>query len=113
MHFGKVSCQNSEKCVAEKIKALRLMGVYFWLIGKQEKAFSWWKKSIKAGESLMARPELARTYFEVGKRLAEENSRVGQINGIGAEKFFLKAKSIFTELNMRHDLTELERISSN
>jgi tetratricopeptide (TPR) repeat protein len=113
LHFGKASCKNSEKCMAEKTKALRLMGVYFWLIGKQEKAFSWWEKSIETGESLMARPELARTYFEVGKRLADEKSRIKQIKGIGAKGFFQKAQHIFTELSMRHDLTELERISSN
>ncbi len=109
LHFGRAARKNSEKCAAEKTKVLRLMGVYFWLIRKQERAFVWWEKSITAGESLTARPEMARTYLEVARRLADEKSRIGQINGIGAEGFFQKAQHIFTELDMRRDLAELGR----
>jgi len=110
LHFGKAAWKNSKKYLAEKTKVLRLMGVYLWLRGKRKRAFAWWERSIEAGESLKARPELARTYFELGKRLSDEKSRISQINGIGAEDFFQKAQRIFIELDMRRDLAELERI---
>ena len=82
------------------------MGVYFWLIGKQEKAITWWKKSIINGEELNARPELSRTYMEVGKRMLDAKSRIHQLNGISAEEYLEKARSLFVELGIESDLNE-------
>ncbi len=110
LHFGKAALKNSEKYMAEKTKVLRLMGTYFWLIGKQERAFAWLEKSLKLGDKLHARPELARTYFEVGKRLKDERSRIKKINGIGADDYLQRARQILTEIDMRRDLVELEKI---
>lgn len=111
-HFGKAALKNSEKYAAEKTKALRLMGVYFLLIGKQEKAFTWWERSIKVGEKLNSRPELSRTYLEVGKRMLEEKSRIHQLNGIKAEEYLEKAQRLFTALEIKGDLDELDMILS-
>ncbi|TET73421.1 MAG: hypothetical protein E3J44_00975 [Candidatus Aminicenantes bacterium] len=111
-HFGKENLKNSKKFAAEQTKALRLMGVYFWLIGKQEKAITWWKRSITNGEELDARPELSRTYMEVGKRMSEVKSRIHQLNGISAEEYLGKARSLFVELGIESDLDELDVILS-
>ena len=49
---------------------------------KQGKALKWWDRTIKEGERLGARPDLSRTYFEVGKRLLEPHSKYKELNGI-------------------------------
>jgi tetratricopeptide (TPR) repeat protein len=107
---GKVAINNSMKFAANKIEAFKLMGVYYWLIGKPKKALAWWDKSINAGEQFGARPELARTYMEVGKRLLEKKSKFHQLNGIQAQEYLEKAKVIFQELKLEWDLEELDKI---
>ena len=86
------------------------MGVYYWLIGKQKKALKWWDKSIRIGEHLGARPELARTYMEVGKRLLEPKSKHGALNGLSAEDYLGKARALFEEMELAWDLQELEKV---
>jgi len=91
-------------------KVYRLMGEYHWLIGKQKKALKWWDKSIKTGEAMGARPDLSRTYFEVGKRLLEPGSKYKTLNGITAEEYLDKAKSMFEEMDLKWDLDELDKV---
>ena len=109
-HFGKAALKNSEKYMAEKTKVLRLMGIYFWQTGRQERAFAWWEKSIALGEKLSAQPELARTYMEVGKRLIDEKCRMNQLCGIGADEYLEKARDLFKESEMRSITEELDRM---
>lgn len=106
--FGKAALKNSKKFAAERTTTPRLMGVYFWLIGKPEKAIKWWKRSIMNGEELDARPELSRTYMEVGKRMLDAKSSINQLNGMSAEEYLGKARSLFEELGMENDLNELD-----
>jgi hypothetical protein len=41
------------------------------------------------------KPELSRTYFEIGKRLSEPNSPYQELNGISAAEYLNKAKTMF------------------
>jgi hypothetical protein len=91
---------------------LRLMGTYYWLIGKKKKALNWWNKSIQEGERLGARLELSRTYMEVGKRLLEPDSKYKELNGIGAEEYLNKARTMFQDMDLQWDLDELEKVSA-
>jgi serine/threonine protein kinase/tetratricopeptide (TPR) repeat protein len=109
-HYGKAGLKNSRRFAAERTKSLRLMGECLWLSGKQAKAFSWWQRSIKEGERLNARPELFRTYLEVGKCLREGKSRVCQLNGLRAEEYLEKAGRGFAELGMQTGESELDLI---
>ena len=86
------------------------MGIYYWLIKKQKKALKWWSKSIAEGERLGARPELSRTYMEVGKRLFEPKSKFKELNGIKAEGYLEKARSMFEDMDLQWDLNELDKI---
>ena len=95
-----------------KTKSLRLMGNYYWLIEKQNKAFKWWKNAIKKGEQLEALPDLARTYFEVGKSLLDPKSKCTNLNGITAQQYLEKSRILFEEMDLQWDLEELERISA-
>ena len=47
----------------------RLLGVSEWLAGRKAAAFTAWDRSRTEGERIGARPELARTYAEVARRL--------------------------------------------
>lgn len=89
-----------------------MTGEYYWLIGKQNKALKWWDKAIKSGEELGARPDLSRTYFEIGKRLPEPNSKTKELNSITAEEYLQKAWTLFEEMDLQWDLDELDKLMS-
>jgi len=107
---GKKVIRNSKKVASERTRAFLQMGKYYWIIGKQKKAIKWWNKSINEGNRLGARPDLSRTYFEVGKRLSEPQSNFRELNGMTANEFFEKAKMLFEEMNLQYDLDELDKL---
>jgi tetratricopeptide (TPR) repeat protein len=107
---GKAALINSRKYAPYRTKIFRLMGLYYWLIGKQGKAFKWWDLTIQEGERLGARPDLSRTYMEVGKRLMEPQSKFKALNGIGAPEYLSKAETLFREMDLLWDLEQLERV---
>jgi class 3 adenylate cyclase/tetratricopeptide (TPR) repeat protein len=107
---GKAAVKNSMKVATDRTEAFKLMGVYYWLIGKQKKALTWWHKSILTGQHLGARPELARTYMEVGKRMLEKKSKYLQWNGLQADEYLEKARALFEEMELDWDLKELAKV---
>jgi class 3 adenylate cyclase/tetratricopeptide (TPR) repeat protein len=108
---GKTALSLTRKKVAtERTESFRLMGIYYWLINNQKKALTWWRRSIKEGERLGAKIELSRTYFEVGKRLLEPTSKFKELDGITAEDYLEKARSIFEEMDLQWDLNELDKV---
>ena len=109
-HSGKEALNKLKKYSLDWVKVLRLTGEYYWFVDKQKKALKWWDKAIKKGEELGARPDLARTYFEIGKRLLEPNSKTKELNGITAEEYLNKAKTMFEEMDLQWDLDELDKV---
>jgi class 3 adenylate cyclase len=109
---GKAVFRNSLKYAPYRPWILRLMGVYYWLIGRQRKALERWGKSIQEAERLGARPDLSRTYFEMGKRMLGADSKYRELNGIKAESYLEKARLLFEEMGLKRDLDELDRISA-
>jgi len=107
---GKRAVRNSTKFAAHRTWNYQLMGEYYWLIGNQRKALKWFDKSIKEGERLGARPDLSRTYMEVGKRLLEPHSKYKELNGVTANEYLEKAETMFREIDLQWDLDELERV---
>jgi hypothetical protein len=112
-YSGKAAVRNSRKYAPYRTKILRLMGLYYWLIGKQGKALKWWNKAIQEGESLGARPDLSRTYFEIGKRFLEPQSRYKELNGVKARGYLEKAKAMFEDMDLQRDLDQLDKIVSD
>ena len=108
---GKAAVRYSRKYAPYRTKIFRLMGLYYWLIGQQRKALIWWTRTIQEGERLGARPDLARTFFEVGKRLLEPHSKHKELNGISAKEYFDKAEKLFREMDLQWDLEQLERVA--
>jgi len=107
---GKNALKNSNKYASDKMEVFRLMGLYYWLIGRQNKAAQWWNNSMKEGERLGARVELARTYMEIGKRLLEKKGRLRELGGINAEEYLEKARVLLEEMGLKWDLEELDKI---
>jgi len=109
-HSGEKALNNSKKYAQDWVKVLRLMGEYYWLIGKQNKAIKWWDRAIKKGEELGAQPDLSRTYFEVGKSLLDPDSKYKELNGFTAEEYLEKARTMFEEMDLQWDLDELDKV---
>ncbi len=95
------------KIAVNRTKTYSLIGSYYWLINKQNTALKWWKKSIQTGEALDARPDLSRTYFEVGKSLQSPQSKYKRLNDMTSDIFLDKAKIMFKELELAWDLKAL------
>jgi len=107
---GKVSLVTVGKAAQFKTESMKLMGVYYWLIGKQRKAMQWWRKAISEGQRLNARVDLSRTYYDVGKRLLEPTSKYKELDGIKAQEYLEKARAMFEEMDLQWDLDELEKL---
>jgi class 3 adenylate cyclase/tetratricopeptide (TPR) repeat protein len=105
--------QNIKKYAPQRALDLRLIARYHWLMGKQNKAVKLWEKAIEEGKRLGARPDLARTYMEIGKRFLEEKSKYKELNGISAEEYLEKARTMFHEMGLQWDLDELEKLASS
>jgi len=109
---GRRAVSISRKAIGERTEILKMMGTYYWLIGRQKKARKWWKQGIAVGEYLGARLELSRTYMEVGRRLLDPKSKYKELNGISAQEYLQKARTMLQEMDLLWDLDELERISA-
>ena len=110
---GKNALKNTKKYAPFRTEVLRLAGLYYWLINKQNKAVKLWRKAIEEGERLGALPDLARTYMEIGKRFLEEKSKYKELNGISAKEYLGKAREMFQEMDLQWDLDELDKIASD
>ena len=111
LRSGQVALSYTRKKVAlERTESFKLMGIYYWLTNKQKEALKWWSRSIKEGEILGTKIELSRTYFEVGKRLLELDSKYKNLNGITAEEYLEKARTLFEEMDLQWDLDELDKV---
>jgi serine/threonine protein kinase/tetratricopeptide (TPR) repeat protein len=87
-----------------------LLGRMHWLIKNYKSAVKFFERSIVTCERLGALPDLGRTYMEIGRRLSERKNSDRTLNGIGPDGYFEKARTIFTDLNLRWDLHELENV---
>ncbi len=103
----KTSVKNSRKVSTDRTEALRLMGNYFRITGNRNKAMKWWKNSIKYGEGLGARLELARSCMNVGKCMFDMKS-----SDNNADTYLVQAESIFKELDLVWDMNELNKKAS-
>lgn len=93
-----------------RVEALKYKGTYYWLIGNYKKALKYFSYSIAEGKNFDVKPELARTYFELSKRLLEGVSPFKKLNGIRAEQYLEMARTMIEEMDLQWDLDQLERL---
>jgi class 3 adenylate cyclase/tetratricopeptide (TPR) repeat protein len=108
--WGEESLKVCKKVNAFRIETMRHMGTFHWLTGKKHDALKWWRLSIETGEAFNMKPELSRTYFEIGRRLSEPHSPYRELNGISASEYLSKAKTMFEEMDLQWDLEQLEHV---
>ena len=108
---GKKSLKNSKKLIGNLTNTLNLLGRYHWLIDNQNEAVKIWNKATATGERLGMRPDLARTYMEIGKRFLEKRSNYKELNGVSAEEYMKKARTMFQDMDLQWDLDELDKIN--
>ncbi len=109
-HSGTQAVRISGKMARLRTETYRIVGRFHWLHGRGRRAAEWWQKSIAEGERLGARPELARTYAEVGRRLSEQPGRVKHVNGLNAKAYLASARRLFVEMELAWDLAHLAQI---
>jgi hypothetical protein len=110
--WGKKSLKVSENFKSDHVEVLRHMGTFHWLAGKRDAALKWWRLSVETGEAFNMKPELSRTYFEIGKRLSEPNSPYQELYGVSAAEYLNKAKIMFEEMDLQWDLEQLEHVAA-
>jgi tetratricopeptide (TPR) repeat protein len=108
---SKTLLKHSYKLAQNRTESYKLIGIYHWLRKNRKKALKWWNRSIKEGKQLGARLELSRTYFEVGKRLLEPETKCKKLNEIPAEQYLARARKLFKEMDLQWDLDELDRVA--
>jgi tetratricopeptide (TPR) repeat protein len=94
------------KVAKDRTEAYRLVGRLCWLRGRQAQALTWWTRSVAEGERLGARPELARTYHEAGRALAESGGSAS-LNGLDASACLARARDVFSDLGLAWDLEQM------
>ncbi len=109
---GKTLIKTSQKAALYRTESYRLMGVYKSLIHDQKGASNWWRKAISEGERLNALPQLSRSYAEMGKRFFLINAQSSQSEVNTAKDALIKAKTMFGDLGLRHDLENLNLVIS-
>jgi class 3 adenylate cyclase/tetratricopeptide (TPR) repeat protein len=104
---GKMLMKTCRKAALYRTEFCRLMGVYRWLISDRKGALKWWQKAVSEGESLRARPHLARVHHEIGKRLSCSEGADPEFIPGRAREHLVKAEKMFREMGLRQDLQEL------
>jgi class 3 adenylate cyclase/tetratricopeptide (TPR) repeat protein len=107
---GRAAVKNSKKLAPLRTWILTSMGTYHWLVDSPGKAFTWWDKAIEEGERLSARVDLSRAYFEVGRHLLKSDGKYRELNGVDAQGYLDKARRLFKEMGLKHDLDALDRM---
>jgi len=105
---GKIALTISKSYAPDRPKIYRLMGEYYWLIGKHKKAFRWWDKSIAVSQYMGALPDLSRAYFQIGKSLMGGKYKHLTHKNLPAEVYLHKAQKLFEEMRLQRDLDAMD-----
>jgi class 3 adenylate cyclase/tetratricopeptide (TPR) repeat protein len=94
------------KVAVQRTEVYRLTARMHSLLGDARRTQTWWRKAISEGEQLGARPELARTYLDVGTRMAQH--KLTQFEGATAEEYVERARALFDTLGLVWEMAETE-----
>ena len=107
---GKMLLKKCRKAAMYRTESYRLWGVYNWLIDERKGAFKWWEKAISEGEKLGARPQVARTYAEMGKSLCAVEGEPAAPETGRAKDLLQKAQTMFRDLGLQQDQEDLDLV---
>ncbi len=109
LNLTKSLIKTSKVVYSNLAEGYRIRALTYWLLNKQDKAYRNFEKSLALAERLGAKPELARTCFELGKCLMDQKSRHKIVRSKNGSEYLIKAKSMFEEMDLQWDLQEYER----
>jgi class 3 adenylate cyclase/tetratricopeptide (TPR) repeat protein len=92
----------ARRVARERPEIYRLAGRLAWLRGREKRALGWWERSLGAAERLGARPEIGRTYAEVGRALGASR-HAARLGDLDAASCAAAARRVFEELNLDED----------
>jgi class 3 adenylate cyclase/tetratricopeptide (TPR) repeat protein len=90
----------SSKVANDRAEAARHMAGWLWLQGRRGEAMKWYQRSLRAAESLGARVELALSFEEVARRLAEAGGRPAELNGLTEAQYRELARTLRREMGL-------------
>jgi hypothetical protein len=90
----------------DRVEILRLAARVEWLAGRRSRALAAWRRAMAEGERLGARPELARTWMEIGLRLGD-----GELEGSDGAAYLRRAGEAFAALGLDWDLAQMRDAS--
>ncbi|HVN27203.1 MAG TPA: hypothetical protein VMT64_01885, partial [Candidatus Binataceae bacterium] len=93
------------KVAKERIETYRLVGRLWWVLGNRSRAFKWWTKAIAEATRMGARPELARTHCDIGRRIGA--SVVADADGA---THLNHGRRLLIDLDLEWDLRQLEAL---
>ena len=96
----------ASKVAIQRTEIYQLCGRLAWLLGRRRQAERCWRAALQAGEQMGARPELARTYAEIGRSLSENGDGV-TIDGLTAATCTERARLLFDELGLDWDRQQI------
>jgi predicted ATPase/class 3 adenylate cyclase len=92
---------------ARRPEVYRLIGTAHWHAGQPRNAATWWARSVAEAERLGARPDLARTWLEIGLLLGTaspaERSVAGTLGTEAPEIWIDRARVSFDALGLAFD----------
>jgi hypothetical protein len=83
------------------------MGVYKWLTDDRKSAFKLWHEAVTEGSSIGARPQLSRTFAEMGLRPYPVNRELPDADVSTAAEYLHQAEAMFRDMELHHDLENL------
>jgi tetratricopeptide (TPR) repeat protein len=101
--------RTSKYAFSNLTEAYRLRALACWQMGKHAKAFRNFEKALEVAGRSGARPELARTCFDLGKCLMDPQSRRRTVRSKNGSEYLLTARSMFQELDLKWDLEQYDR----
>jgi hypothetical protein len=101
--------RKSRNVPSHNIQGYRLAAIAYWRLNNQAKTSTFFEKSLVLAERLEAKPELARTCFEIGKYLMDIKSKRKMLRSKNGNEYLLMAKRLFEEMELQWDLKEYEK----
>ncbi len=110
---ARAAMRSAGRVAWRRTEVLRLAGRLRWLTGDRRAAMRLYLRSLEAGESLGARPEIARTYEELGIRLREGGGAHRAVPGdLDASRCFERARETYQALALSGDLSRLDAVAA-
>jgi tetratricopeptide (TPR) repeat protein len=99
----KVALRVSAKAAMRRVEVVRLAARQAWCEQQPRGALRWWERAAAEAESMEMRPELARTWAELGRRLREPQAEGLEFRGRDSTACLAEAESLFAALGLGWD----------